>query len=115
MNRSVLGACVQKELYGTGSQLFQSNDAHALACLGCQGRIPLGTHRGSIVYLLNIQADTLFQRRVALQSTTKVAKPIEQKSSVSLQHVGYRIILHRKRSVIKSEVATAYDLRESFD
>ena len=113
MNRLVLGACVQKELYGTGSQLFQSNDAHALACLGCQGRIPLGTHRGSIVYLLNIQAGTLFQRRVALQSTTKVAKPIEQKSSVSLQHVGYRIILHRKRSVIKSEVATAYDLRES--
>ena len=102
-------------LTGRGSQPFRSSCEHALASLSCQGRIPLGTHRGSIVYLWNIPVDRSFQRRVALQLSTKVAKPIVQRSSVSQQHVGYRIILHWKRFGIKSEVVTAYDLNADLD
>ena len=102
-------------LTGRGSQPFRSSCEHALASLSCQGRIPLGIHRGSIVYLWNIPVDRSFQRRVALQLSTKVAKPIVQRSSVSQQHVGYRIILHWKRFGIKSEVVTAYDLNADLD
>ena len=102
-------------LTGRGAQPFRSSCEHALASLSCQGRIPLGIHRGSIVYLWNIPVDRSFQRRVALQLSTKVAKPIVQRSSVSQQHVGYRIILHWKRFGIKSEVVTAYDLNADLD
>ena len=102
------------KLTGTGSRPSRSSCEHALASLSCQGRIPLGIHRGSIVYLWNIPVDRSFQRRVALQLSTKVAKPIVQRSSVSQQHVGYRIILHWKRFWIKSEVATTYDLNVDF-
>ena len=102
------------KLTGTGSRPSRSSCEHALACLLCQGRIPLGTHRGSIVYLWNIPVDRSFQRRLALQLSTKVVKQTVQRSSVSQHHVGSRIILHGKRLGIKSEVATTYDLNVDF-
>ena len=87
MNVQALRACEQKDLNGTGFQPFRSNSEHVLACLVCRGHIPLGTHRESTVNLWRIPADTSFQRRAALQPTTKVAEPIEQRSSVSQQHI----------------------------
>ena len=103
------------KLTGTGSRPSRSSCEHALACLLCQGRIPRGTHRGSIVYLWNIPVDRSFERRLALQLSTKVVKQTVQRSSVSQHHVGYRIILHWKRLGIKSKVATTYDLNADLD
>jgi hypothetical protein len=107
MNVQALRACEQKDLNGTGFQPFRSNGEHVLACLGCRGHIPLGTHRESTVNLLSIPADTSFQRRAAPQPTMKVAEPIEQRSSVSQQHFDDLRILHRKRFGIKPEFATS--------
>ena len=115
MNVQALRACEQKDLSGTGFQPFRSNGEHVLACLGCRGHIPLGTHRESTVNLWRIPADTSFQRRAALQPTMKVAEPIEQRSSVSQQHLDDLRILHRKRFGIKSEFATSDHQSAGFD
>ena len=108
MNVEAQRACEQKDLNGTGFQPFRSNGPHVLTCLGCQGRIPLGTHRESTVNLWSIPADTSLQQRAALQQTMKVAEPIEQRLSVSHQHLDDLRILHRKRFGIKPEFASTH-------
>jgi hypothetical protein len=45
----------------------------------------------------------------------KVAKPIEQRSSVSQQHLDDLRILHRKRFGIKPEFATSDNQNAGFD